>query len=104
MPSKLTEVQEALKSLNSLADDFAEWIIENHDKATRVERDKYHFTFEFDGDSDEGLPDLTCKFWVANDSSWLHLEVNEMQLDIDHKEHLWDMIEEIAEHYPIRGL
>lgn len=96
----LSQAQDLVRQLELGAPDLASWIIDNHDKAKRIERDRYHFTFEFE---DDDQPDLTCKLWIGNDAKWLHLEVNEMQLnfeDDDFKIELWESLEELAREYP----
>lgn len=99
----LTQAQDLVRQLELNAPDLATWLVENHDKAKHVERDRYHFTFEFESDDEDDRPDLTCKLWIGNDAKWLHLEVNEMQLgfdDGDFKDELWESLEELAREYP----
>lgn len=103
--NELEKVQNILKQLENGVVDFAEWIIENHDKAKHVERDQYNFTFEFETESeipDDDMPDVTCKFWVGNDTRWLRLSINEMEIDIpeNNRQGLWDQLEELAAEYP----
>lgn len=105
MPDKepLKQAQSIIRELENHVEDFATWIIEHPDQAKRIERDEFNFTFEFEGDEEAGKPELICKFWVANDARWLHLEINEMQLNIPDdtvRNRLWERLEELAQEYP----
>ncbi|NIL77159.1 hypothetical protein [Rhodococcus sp. B10] len=99
----LRQTQDLVRQLELHAQDFATWIVENHEQAGRTERDHYNFTFEFESPDSDLYPDLTCKFWIGNDAKWLHLEVNEMILNLEDdnfKTELWEQLEELARETP----